>query len=425
MDRRYVIGNFEIEPAARRLLRRDGQVVALAKRPFQVLLYLTENRERLVSREELLSRFWGGRDVYENALTRCLSTVRKALDDDRGAPARYIETRWAQGYRFIGPFASLATPAIDTRVIDTRVIDTQARVATIFRSRDVDGRAAELCRLGRAYLSQHGARSQRYAIKMFKRALAIDPEDAVAWAGFATARVSHYLWAETTPEDRRLAAAASDRAIELNPYLPEAYVARAYAAAALTNHAAADVAFAQAQSLDPNLFDAWYFQARSCASRGEHDRAIAMYEAAQSVRPQDFRATALSRMCYTSLGLHDGSNRLARRSVALAEELLSVRPDDADMLSFASCMLHHLGRHDEMSAWLDRATALDPDEPSVNYRAACAYALAGQPERALAYLERVPLVPERRRWIANDSDLDSLRSQPRFRALVFPEEQQS
>ena len=74
----------------------------LANRPFQVLLYLVGNRHRLVTRTELLEQFWDGRDVYEDALTRCVSTIRKALDDLGGA-TEYVETRWAEGYRFTGP----------------------------------------------------------------------------------------------------------------------------------------------------------------------------------------------------------------------------------------------------------------------------------------------------------------------------------
>src|SRR5262245_345242 len=100
-----IIGDFQIEPGPRRLRRRDGELLHLANRPFQVLHYLVAHRDRLVPRAELLDQFWDGRDVYEDALTRCMSTVRKALGD-QGNPARYIETRWAEGYRFIGPCES-------------------------------------------------------------------------------------------------------------------------------------------------------------------------------------------------------------------------------------------------------------------------------------------------------------------------------
>jgi TolB-like protein/DNA-binding winged helix-turn-helix (wHTH) protein/tetratricopeptide (TPR) repeat protein len=73
----------------------------LAKRPFQVLRFLIENRERVVSRNELLDRFWDGSDVYDDALRKCIGSIRKALQDEK-RPARFIETRYGSGYRFIG-----------------------------------------------------------------------------------------------------------------------------------------------------------------------------------------------------------------------------------------------------------------------------------------------------------------------------------
>ena len=96
------LGDFAFEPATRTLRNAAGEIVPLAQKPFLVLLHLVQNRQRLVTRAELLERFWAGREVYDEALTRCLSSIRKALDD-QGDPARYIETRRADGYRYIGP----------------------------------------------------------------------------------------------------------------------------------------------------------------------------------------------------------------------------------------------------------------------------------------------------------------------------------
>lgn len=101
VGKKYSLGEFELE-TAKRLLTREGHQVRLAHRPFHVLLHLIENRDRLVTRQELLDRFWEGRDVYDLTLSRCVSSIRKALDDQSDRP-RFIETRWSEGYRFIGP----------------------------------------------------------------------------------------------------------------------------------------------------------------------------------------------------------------------------------------------------------------------------------------------------------------------------------
>ncbi|MEO8074240.1 MAG: winged helix-turn-helix domain-containing protein [Acidobacteriota bacterium] len=85
-------------------LRHDGAEVHLAKRPFDVLLFLIEHRERVVSRDELLNEFWEGRDVYDDALRKCIGAIRKALNDTEKLP-RFIETKRGSGYHFIGAVA--------------------------------------------------------------------------------------------------------------------------------------------------------------------------------------------------------------------------------------------------------------------------------------------------------------------------------
>ncbi|NOT59823.1 MAG: tetratricopeptide repeat protein [Acidobacteria bacterium] len=98
----YELGEFRLDPQPRQL-HRNGDAVHLANKPFRVLLYLIEQRDRLVSRGELLETFWEGKDVYDDALRKCVGMIRKTLDD-QGQQARYIETRWGEGYRYIGPF---------------------------------------------------------------------------------------------------------------------------------------------------------------------------------------------------------------------------------------------------------------------------------------------------------------------------------
>jgi TolB-like protein/DNA-binding winged helix-turn-helix (wHTH) protein/Tfp pilus assembly protein PilF len=111
MDRlrkRYLLNGYSLAPDEQ-LLSHNGQPVHLPKRPFQVLLFLVENRDRFVSRAELLDRFWDGKDVYDDALRKCVGAIRKALEEppDR---SRFIETRWGVGYRYIGPLQEQIVP---------------------------------------------------------------------------------------------------------------------------------------------------------------------------------------------------------------------------------------------------------------------------------------------------------------------------
>ena len=98
-EKKFQLGEFALEPTKRELTR-GHQAIHLASRPFQVLIYLIEHHGQLVARGELLDRFWDGKDVYDEALTKCVGAIRKALDDRE---ERFIETRYSEGYRYVGP----------------------------------------------------------------------------------------------------------------------------------------------------------------------------------------------------------------------------------------------------------------------------------------------------------------------------------
>src|ERR1051325_29382 len=63
-------------------LTKSGQVVPLEPKAFNVLVYLIENRERLISKSELLDAIWRETFVTENAMTRLIAQLRRALGDD-------------------------------------------------------------------------------------------------------------------------------------------------------------------------------------------------------------------------------------------------------------------------------------------------------------------------------------------------------
>src|SRR4029078_2789590 len=94
---------------------------------FEVLLYLVRHRDRVVPRKELIEKFWDGLEVYEENLTKCLSEVRKALDDQQ-KPHRFIETIPAVAYRFIGPVEELSSSG-ETVVPDQEMKDERPDLA--------------------------------------------------------------------------------------------------------------------------------------------------------------------------------------------------------------------------------------------------------------------------------------------------------
>jgi DNA-binding winged helix-turn-helix (wHTH) protein len=85
-------------------LSRGGQVVRLEGLPLQLLMFLTERKGQLVTREQIASELWG-KDVFvdvEQGINTAIRKVRMALEDDSEQP-QYLQTVVGRGYRFIAP----------------------------------------------------------------------------------------------------------------------------------------------------------------------------------------------------------------------------------------------------------------------------------------------------------------------------------
>jgi len=82
-------------------LRRAEETISIEPQVFDVLAFLIENRQRVVSKQEIFEGVWGDRIVSESALSSRLKAARKALDDS-GSEQRLIKTLHGRGYRFVG-----------------------------------------------------------------------------------------------------------------------------------------------------------------------------------------------------------------------------------------------------------------------------------------------------------------------------------
>jgi Tol biopolymer transport system component/DNA-binding winged helix-turn-helix (wHTH) protein len=96
----YQFDGIKVDVAAMRIRRGTADLVLEAK-TFRLLQFLIENRERVLSKEEIFQAVWQGTAVSDNALTRAIAQIRKVLEDDPRKP-RYIDTVPTVGYRFIG-----------------------------------------------------------------------------------------------------------------------------------------------------------------------------------------------------------------------------------------------------------------------------------------------------------------------------------
>ena len=85
----------------RRELRRGSELISIGPQVFDLLVYLVQNRDRVVSKDDLLETVWSGRIVSESTLTSHINAVRKAVGDS-GEEQRLIRTVARKGFRFVG-----------------------------------------------------------------------------------------------------------------------------------------------------------------------------------------------------------------------------------------------------------------------------------------------------------------------------------
>lgn len=115
MDRRYQFDDVEIDLPGFRLFKA-GKVVPVEPKALNLLVFLVENRGRLVHRRELIHAIWSGVFVSDHVLNRAIGQLRRLLADDPKEP-RYIETVPTLGYRFIADVeATMQVPKIATAV---------------------------------------------------------------------------------------------------------------------------------------------------------------------------------------------------------------------------------------------------------------------------------------------------------------------
>jgi TolB-like protein/cytochrome c-type biogenesis protein CcmH/NrfG len=100
-------GDYEID-IERRELRRSNTAVAVEPQVFDLLVYLVQNRDRVVSKDDLIATIWGGRVVSDSTLSSRINAARKAIGDS-GAGQTLIRTVARKGLRFVGTVRSSST----------------------------------------------------------------------------------------------------------------------------------------------------------------------------------------------------------------------------------------------------------------------------------------------------------------------------
>lgn len=130
-------------------LKRAGRVVKLEPKVFHVFRFLIANRERVVTKAEILDHVWPREAISESVLPRSIALIRRAVGDSRAKP-KVIETVHGHGYRFVADLrdsSAASTPAV---AAEPALVDRTADPASIGEASDFVGRESVLQRLAGA-----------------------------------------------------------------------------------------------------------------------------------------------------------------------------------------------------------------------------------------------------------------------------------
>ena len=272
---------------------------------------------------------------------------------------------------------------------------------------------------GRHFLHSAIKSSLIVARRMFARAVELDPRFARAYAGMANcdSRLNSKHGFATSAEE---ILGTTGKALALDPDLAEAHAARGYAFMIGSRAAEAVSEFAQALALDPNCYEAHQFYAELCVTKGDFERAAQHYLRAMEIQPDDYQSPLFLQGVFQALGRPEDAARYARLGVKRAEEALRLHPENSKPAQQGACALAFLGERDRAKQWLARALAIDPDDNIGRYNAACTYSLLGEIDRSVDLLEIClqQFGSDMKLWFKNDSDLDAVRSHPRYPKLL-------
>ncbi len=272
---------------------------------------------------------------------------------------------------------------------------------------------------GRSYMYTKTQRDFENAIRMFQQAIDLDSNYALAYSGIADAYSLSFLHGASSRKNTEKAKEACEKAIALDPDSSEAHASHGLALCINGEYAEAERELEKAIEINPNLFEAYYYFGMVHSSQGEFEKAADMYLKAMEINPADYQPQIFLAQAYASLGRRQHEMKARLASIDVIQRYLEMNPHDSRALISGANQLCIIGEQKKGLEMAERALGQDENIPCVLYNGACFYASQGDKDRSLELLARaVELGWGNRDWLETDSDLDSLRADHRFVALL-------
>lgn len=279
--------------------------------------------------------------------------------------------------------------------------------------------AYDLYLKAKSYFSRPDLHSILAARKFYQGAVDIDPKFGRAWAKLASTYVYEYLCSDPNGNARSEARRLSNIALSVSPGIAESHIASGITYTINQEYKQADLEFETAVNLYPESFGAWFTWARSKTYEGDAQKAVELYQKASEVRPLDYQSVLMQVRCLTDLGKTSAAKEKAREGLSRAKAFLELNPDEYRALNMGAFALHTLGELEEAKIWMETSMQNSPRNSILTYNAASFYAMIGDIEKCLSYLNQAADSGCLNiSWLAQDAGLKLIRDEPQFKELI-------
>ena len=271
-----------------------------------------------------------------------------------------------------------------------------------------------------SYVTSHEADARRTEtiLRLCQRAVEVAPGYARAWALIAIGQMN-LRFVNGRPGDDGLVPA--ERALALDPNLAEAHAVKARILSQYGRHEEAAAELDVALRLDPESYEVNRAAAYLRFRQQRLDEAIRHYEKALSLMETDLNSGSMLLTCYTAVGDSEAARRVAKITLSRTEKTLAQDPNNGTAMAYGAIALATLGEAERAKDWISRALLIDPENMNARYNFACSLTnYLQEPEAALELLgpvfETMAIA-----WLNHakaDPDLEPLRQDPRFKAMV-------
>ena len=281
--------------------------------------------------------------------------------------------------------------------------------------------AYDLYLRGKSYARRLTQKDLEFALQMFESAVQLDPRFALAYAGIANVWAQNHYWHASGSEWIDRAQAAAEKAVSLQPDLPEAHVARGWVFYSNNQyeHAVTEAKIAIQQK--PDCEGVYYMMGRALFALGRYQEIAEVADDAIAANGTDYNIYVPILNALLALGKKETAHNLTARRVGALEQHLAEVPDDARARMQLAIAFASLNRPEEAIREANIAMMLRPNDATTLYNSACAFCMLDRKVEAMDALKKAWKAGFKDSvWARRDPDLAILHDEPEFQRL-YPE----